>query len=423
MAYRRLHRREYAQGVLRRDPAPAVTPPPGNPRYPLIDAARAAAAGMIVMYHVAGMAGVTLGSSAGRYFARLNMGVALFFLISGFLLYRPFLAARVDGRPPIRGRDFARRRLLRIVPGYWVALTVLGLWPGLVGLWHSGWWHYYVFGQNYSRATNLGGISSAWSLCVEMSFYVALPFLAAGLARLSRGLPRARVIQRELVALGILAAASVAFNAFVYATAPMSFSLSTLPALMDWFAYGMILAVISVAWQGREFDSRVLRNIAQRPWFAWALCALVFLASSTILGLPVNPFATYSPWQAVAEHAAYALAGILLLLPAVFCDGSGGWPRRLLGNPVLSWFGLVSYGVFLYHGPLLGKLKDLGATGWITDSKLVSLTVVTLVATTAAAAASYYLIERPVLRLKDRGRSRQETTATTSEASAPLADA
>lgn len=388
-----------------------------------MDAARAAAAGMIVMYHVAGEAGVTLGSSAGKYFARLDMGVALFFFISGFLLYRPFVAARIEGRPQIRFRDFARRRLLRIVPAYWVALTVLGLWPGLVGLWQSGWWHYYLFGQNYSRATNLGGISSAWSLCVEMSFYVALPFLAAGLARLGRGLPRARVIRRELIALSLIAAASITFNYLVYATAPLSFSLATLPALMDWFAYGMILAVVSIVWQGREAESRCLRLIAQRPGLVWAGAAIVFLAACTVLGLPVDPFTAYSAWQAVAEHAAYAVCAILFLLPVMFCDRSGGWPRRLLANPVFAWLGLVSYGVFLYHGPLLGKLIKLGAGKWIPGSNLLSLAVVTLLASTAAAATSYYLIERPALRLKDRRRSDQGATSTTGEAPARVGGA
>ena len=142
-----------AQRMLRAPMAasPAFTPPPGNPRFPLLDAMRGIAAGMIVLCHTAGVSTFSTDNALGAYAARLNMGVTLFFLLSGFLLYRPFFAARIQGRPPIRIRDYARRRVLRIVPAYWVALTVLALWPGLAGLWDGDWWRYYTFAQVYWR--------------------------------------------------------------------------------------------------------------------------------------------------------------------------------------------------------------------------------------------------------------------------------
>ena len=59
--------------------------------------------------------------------AHLNVGVALFFLISGFLLYRPYALALVHGSEPPRLAAYAKRRFLRIVPAYWVALTLLAL--------------------------------------------------------------------------------------------------------------------------------------------------------------------------------------------------------------------------------------------------------------------------------------------------------
>src|SRR5919198_5319841 len=78
---------------------PAVAPPPGNPRFPLIDALRAIAALSIFVLH----ADVTFsgGSHAWyrSYFSRLDIGVTVFFLISGFLLYRPFVAARRHRAP------------------------------------------------------------------------------------------------------------------------------------------------------------------------------------------------------------------------------------------------------------------------------------------------------------------------------------
>ena len=129
------------------------------------------------------------------------MGVAFFFVISGFLLYRPFLAARFAGRPGPRVRDYARRRVLRIVPAYWVALTVLAATVGLCGVFTGDWWVYYGFLQNTRLSTTLCGIGAAWSLAIEASFYVALPIWAWLMARLQRGRPARTMVRIEVAAL------------------------------------------------------------------------------------------------------------------------------------------------------------------------------------------------------------------------------
>src|SRR5262245_48380037 len=111
----------------------ALRPPPGNPRFPLVDGLRAVAATMVLVSHTSFLSGFNGRGEIGRVFARFDMGVALFFIISGFLLYRPFVSARLDGRAAPRVLRYARRRVLRIVPAYWLALTVLAIWPGLRG--------------------------------------------------------------------------------------------------------------------------------------------------------------------------------------------------------------------------------------------------------------------------------------------------
>jgi peptidoglycan/LPS O-acetylase OafA/YrhL len=397
----------------------AVAPPPGNPRFELLDAMRGIAAGMILLSHSAGITTFAEVNALGAYTARLNMGVALFFLLSGFLLYRPFVAARLEGRPPIGIRDFARRRILRIVPAYWVALTLLGLWPGLAGLWDSGdWWRYYAFAQIYTERTAIGGIPPAWSLAVEISFYLALPFLAAALARAGRGLTGTRAIRRELVLLAGLAAGSLAFRTVVEITDASVVLLNTLPAYLDWFAYGMILAVVSVWAHGREGRVPVLRQVVRRPWLAWAAFLVPFWIVSTQLGLPRNWLQNYTSLNFLGEHLLYPLCAALLLLPAIFTGGAGGWPRRLLAWRPLAWFGLVSYGVFLYHEPLMRRLDQWDARTWLPGSEYLSLSIVALAAATVAAALSYYLVERPALRFKDRGSSSRRRSRASS-ASAP----
>src|SRR4051812_31787047 len=138
---------------------PVVAPPPGNRRFPLFDSLRAIAALAVFTTHVGFLTGANLHAWYGPYTARLDVGVAIFFLISGFLLYRPYVFARLHDRRPPRTRDYARRRLLRIVPAYWLALTVLAIYPGLPQMFTDHSWAYYLFLQNYFTAWTLGGIT------------------------------------------------------------------------------------------------------------------------------------------------------------------------------------------------------------------------------------------------------------------------
>jgi peptidoglycan/LPS O-acetylase OafA/YrhL len=393
-------------------PSPALAPPPGNPRFPLLDAMRAFAALAIVMTHVSGVTNFNSDNPLGAYTARLNFGVTLFFLLSGFLLYRPFVAARLEGRPPIRIRDYTRRRVLRIVPAYWVALTVLALWPGLVAFWDGPWWRSYTFTQIYWGESTVQGIFPAWTLCIEVSFYLALPFLAAAIGRIAGR--RAGV---ELALLAALGTASVVVRTALEAAGGSFVLQNTLVCYLGWFCIGMAFAVVSVAWRGRERETPVLRLVADRPWVPWALAAVAFWFVATQMGLPRGFFLVYDDISYLGEHLMYALCAALLLLPAVFGDAAGGWVRRLLSWRLLGWLGLISYGIFLWHGPLVLWLSERGADGWIPGSGYLSMLSIAVAMSVVCAAASYYLVERPALGFKDRRRRSAE------RASAPDATA
>ena len=79
----------------------------------------------VLVFHCAAIGGFTSRASLGVYTSRLDVGVSIFFLISGFLLYRPFADSHLTERTSPDVRKFWARRLLRIVPAYWLALTVL----------------------------------------------------------------------------------------------------------------------------------------------------------------------------------------------------------------------------------------------------------------------------------------------------------
>jgi peptidoglycan/LPS O-acetylase OafA/YrhL len=382
-------------------PAPNVAPPPGHPRFPLLDGVRALAALSVVLLHVGDGTGFARTNWLGAFTARMDAGVALFFVLSGFLLYRPFAAARLEGRPAPSAARYLRRRLLRIVPAFWLALLVMGA-LGWIAVLDGDWWRYFGFVQNLSVATVLGGIRPAWSLCVEMSFYLVLPLWAIGAARLLRGRPRVPQIRLEAVALGAVALASLLVRALFFDADHGSLWLVTLPAFLDWFAVGMGLALGSVALAGREPGSALLR----RPWLAWAAAAACFAVVSLVVPLPRGLVAAHTVWAHLAQHVLYIAVGALVALPGIFGVRPDAEPvsraiARFLGHPVMAWLGLVSYGIFLWHQPLLDQLLLQRLPERAPFLPFVTVLVLTTAGAVAIAAASYYLVERPFLALKD----------------------
>jgi peptidoglycan/LPS O-acetylase OafA/YrhL len=383
------------------DPAPNVAPPPGHPRFPLLDGVRALAALSIVLLHVGDGTGFARTNALGAFTARMDAGVALFFVLSGFLLYRPFAAARLEALPAPSAGRYLRRRLLRIVPAFWVAMLVMGA-LGWISVFNGDWWRYFGFVQNLSVETVLGGIRPAWSLCVEMSFYLVLPLWAIGAARVLRGRPRAAQVRAEAIALGVVALASLALRAVVFDADHGSLWLVTLPAFLDWFAVGMGLALASVALDGRE----VRTPLIARPWLAWAAAAACFAAVSLVVPLPRGLVAAPDVGAHLAQHVLYIAVGALVALPAIFgiradAQRASRAIGRFLGHPVMAWLGLVSYGIFLWHQPLLDQLLLQGLPARAPVLPFVTVLIVTTAGAVAFAAASHYLVERPFLALKD----------------------
>src|SRR3954451_18263543 len=96
-----------------------------EPRFPCFDGLRALAALAVLMTHVAFAGGADAPNVFGVFFARMDGGVAVFFVLSGFLLYRPFVVAHLHERPRPAAGPFLWRRFLRIYPAYWLVLTVV----------------------------------------------------------------------------------------------------------------------------------------------------------------------------------------------------------------------------------------------------------------------------------------------------------
>jgi peptidoglycan/LPS O-acetylase OafA/YrhL len=378
---------------------PVVAPPPGNPRFPLFDGLRAIAVLSVLVTHTALLSGANELAWYGQYTARLDVGVTIFFLISGFLLYRPFVAAHLEDRDGPRVRDYARRRVLRIVPAYWLALTLLAIYPGLIQMWTGHSWVYYLFLQDYRAEWTFGGIQPAWSLAIEAAFYVALPVVAYGLRWAGRSMDRTGRVRLEFVVILLLGVASFVLRALTPGS-PASQIHITLLGTFDWFALGMLLAIVSAALAGREPGA--VQFLRRWPSSAWLVALALFWFTSTQLGLGGTLFFRVTTAQSIAQHALYGAIAFFLLLPAVFAGDGDGVPRRVLRNRVVAWLGLISYGVFLWHHPIALKLTEANDKGLFSGFRMLGITAATFAIAVACATVSYYVLERPILRFKDR---------------------
>jgi peptidoglycan/LPS O-acetylase OafA/YrhL len=354
-------------------------------RFPLVDSMRATAALAILLFHLASYGGAATVPVLRDLTVDLQAGVTLFFLISGFLLYRPFVAAQIDGEAMPHVGAYAWRRFLRIVPAYWAALTVVGLFIQPAVLSHDKALVFYGFAQVYDSSTALGGLAVAWTLCVEVAFYSLLPLYAFGMRALPRRSTAAR-FRSELAGLAALVVVGLAFriSALEGSWVMLGSPLLTLPAYLDWFALGMGLAVLSV-W------------LDHLPGAGWIFSGLAFAAAAAA--------AAHLPDDSTAEnltvHLLFGLIALGFLLPAVIGDRERGAVRRVMSSTTLAWLGLISYGIYLWQGPVIyfiGELTPLGPASLAApDSRWL---VVAPLFVLAAAALSYYGLERPALSLK-----------------------
>jgi peptidoglycan/LPS O-acetylase OafA/YrhL len=377
-------------------------------RFPLVDSLRGVAALMVLGLHTLGIfAGAVRDDAAIRpYVARLESGVVVFLLISGFLLYRPYVRAHLFGEEPPSTASYAWRRFLRIVPAYWVALLIAALAVPLQGdvLSLHGALTYFGFAQIYQASTIGGGIAPAWTLGLELTFYAMLPIWAAMLRRVPARGPR-EALRVQIIALFVLVAASEAYKAIVFATgavgnARISPALVSLPGYLDEFGLGMALAVASV-WFERAEEPRLVRLVARRSAVCWLLALGAFVLVSRGIGLDGSAAGDdYTAARYYARNGLYGLLALLLLLPAIFGEERRDAVRRLLGSKVLLWLGLISYGIYLWHWPVLLRLSDWGlaSVSGVHPYLLWGATAGALAI--AMGALSYYLIERPALSLK-----------------------
>jgi peptidoglycan/LPS O-acetylase OafA/YrhL len=318
-----------------------------------------------------------IGTLPRRLVFGLTFGVWVFFGLSGYLLFWPFVRRQFGDAGPIDLRRYARNRALRILPLYYAAVVLL-LLVHVPDPTTQLWWRHLLLVQNFWR-DSIGAVDAPlWSVVIEVQFYALLPFLAMGLWRIagaSRG--RAALVLLGLAAASIVARQVLALDRPDAATTVWRYQL---PTTFCFFAAGMALALLRSAWEDH------------RPaWLAGPLGHPALWLAAAV------PLWVATCWRFNLESL--SVGAVFLTIGALVLPLRAWRPLALLDWRPLALLGVASYSLYVWHAPVVLELD--GGRGIIASGFLPVLGVF-LPLLIAIAAASYLLIERPALRLRRR---------------------
>jgi peptidoglycan/LPS O-acetylase OafA/YrhL len=404
--------------------------PRSTSRIAGVEGLRAIAAGAVLVLHLwwvpitAGVDASKAWGWPGVFMAPLNEGVPMFFVLSGFLLWRPMASAVLQAGELPSIRRYARNRALRVLPAYWVVLLCSALIlesarltpattqavdgairsPGLL-LQDA------LLVQNLRPSTMSSGLSPAWSLAVEVVFYALLPLLAlcsVGLVR--RRTSRARrsaAVLAPAIALLVVGVLGKLLTTLVV-PGPEAVFVATWHSVLDssflthadLFAFGMVVAVLRVEHEAGRF----------------ALSRSVLPLVDCVLAVFAVPFLIVGFW-AIPRYVFDPLIALLcaLLLARIVLAPAGRRPSRLvrmLDSRPFAGLGLISYSVFLWNYPVAVFLTRHGLLSRPDNASSVALNLaIGVPIVLALSTATYLLVERPALRL--RRPARRPVPATT----------
>ncbi|RUP01005.1 MAG: acyltransferase [Mycobacterium sp.] len=365
---------------------------------PAVEGMRACAAIGVVITHVAFQTGHSSGID-GRLFGRFDLAVAVFFALSGFLLWRGHAAAERDLKPRPRTGHYLRSRVVRIMPAYLVAVVViLTLLPDSNHASPTVWLANLTLTQIYVPLTLTGGLTQMWSLSVEVTFYLALPILAW----LARRIP----VGARLPVIAVLGALSWAWGWLPLAVlggGPGANPLNWPPAYFSWFAAGMILAELvhtPLGWIHRLAAKKVGRILMA------AIAVSAYLVAASPLAGPAG-LVPSSALQFSVKTAMGSVVAFALLAPLVLDRPDTA--HRLLGSTVMVTLGRWSYGLFIWHLAALDMVFPvLGIFAF--NGHMPVVLALTLVFGIAIAAVSYALVESPCREALRRWEKRERNT-------------
>ncbi len=388
----------YPAGMAGHGLASTVRRPAGAKGFvPALEGIRGLAAIGVVTTHVAFVTRSSFGSPVKRIFGRLDMAVAVFFAKSGFLLWRAHADhARQDKEGTARPtRAYLRSRLVRIMPAYTVlvfAAMLLLKQNHASGL--GSWLANLTLTQIYTTNFLVSGLTHAWSLAVEMAFYLAFPLLWTAMKDLRGDSARWRIPAIAAFGASGLVFSMIPWHGLGFLPADLNIQIMP-PSFTAWFAAGMLLAEIATAPPGTLV--RMCRDTVSR--WGWWIAGGAALVATTVPAWFSEGFVHPGPVEFASRTGLAGLMAFLVLAPVVLAPEGTRFP--LLESAPLQTVGRWSYGIFLWHQLVLLAAFPLTRTAlWTPRMKVIW--PVTVAGSLAAAAASHNWLEEPARRALER---------------------
>ena len=362
------------------------------------DVLRILSVGLVAWFHIWQQSWLDPSFALGGHWIDLQsvvrrgyMMVDLMLLLSGFLLYLPYIRRVRAGKPPLDVGAFYKKRLWRILPSYLFAVLFAFVcsyikgdaYGGTAALWkdllaHLTFTHTFSYRNYVWSSLNV----ALWTLAIEMQFYLLFPLVARSFAR------------RTGLSFGVMVGISLLFRGWVRTMSDPTVWFNQLPGMLDLYAFGMLAAHILAHREG-----------AERRWWN-ALGALLCLAGiCQILHL-----------QSPANGRETQILQMLWRLPlgalgAGFLLFGCQWPEgldRVLGNRLTRFLAGISYNFYIWHQYLSVKLKEWHIPAYsaaelpqATEGMVWQrqYTACCFLLALAAATAVTYLLEKPFTRL------------------------
>ncbi len=360
------------------------------------DGVRVLAIGLVMWFHiwqqswlppVLHVGGITADFTAVARTGYLFVDIML--MLSGYLLYLPIARGK-----ELRTRDYYIRRLIRIVPSYYLSVFVMLFafaLPGREYATHAAMWKdllthltfTHTFFMDTYVSTRLNVV--LWTLAIEMQFYLIFPLVALAFRK------------KPLLTYAGMALFSVLFRTlFIERQQNLDIWLNQLPAMLDVYANGMLAAAITA-----ELEKRADTKFTMALFTALSALALV-----SLWRIMQGQFLDSFPYELrklgqLSRRFELSATGALLL---VSCERSFLYIRKLFGNPVTRFLSLLSYNVYIWHQVLATKLKEWKFPNYVTDNPSatpepgwqLNYTIICFLLSILLAALLTYLFERPV---------------------------
>lgn len=392
----------------------ATTQAPGTaskqrmPRHIELDALRGAAAVSIIVVHAyqdsRGLTGYAYDNTplVQHLLINLDYGLGVFFALSGFVIFLPFAKALIENRPHMGAKEFMLRRAFRILPLYVFAIFVV---------WNSRYYggsgqiadliRHLTFTQIYNNDKIFYTIGPAWSLAVEVHYYVGTALLILILTPITR---RLRSRKHRIIAVSIVPAllvvASLVYKWWAFYIDHAGLDNFAGPkhypiyygalARGDGFGFGMLLAILYIvigSWRPKS------------PWFARVLCMIA--VGPWIYMVTVRGDSPHDSHFVSLFYYAWVGLATTLVMAAIVLSKPERFGMRLLRARPIQFLGLVSYSLYLWHEPIMIALEKHHILVFKQDPSIWPFSCLALIcASVFVAWISYHLIEVPGQRLR-----------------------